>query len=199
MALDIYAVKQDYEDRIIKWGNAVFKDIYPCRIRAIDMRTMDDIAIRGLNYTGDENFDKQMREELIDCYLTINAMVEYYKDRVNVYLQVKDHSKIIFDTIREYLDAWIDAHESNHARQPPVDDLILLNNFSKAVYTVAKPALEFTPEDKIEANLRSMDLFYNPLVRQENTKKLPEEYHGHSKKLAALMMRNDRIQRTRRT
>lgn len=196
MGIDYYSVAKEYEDKIQLYGNSIFKDIYPCRVRAVDMRSTDDISMRGFNTTGDENYDRQMREELIDCYITVNHMVEYYRKSVNVYLQRPDHSKIIFDVVTNYLNAWMDAIRYSHIQMtPPTEDLILLNNFSRMIYPVAKPALEFNPGDGIDAALRKFDLFKDPNKRDANTVKLPDEYHGHTKQLAEIMMRQDRVPR----
>lgn len=199
MTIDYYGVAREFEDKIQFYGNSIFKDIYPCRVRAVDMRSTEDIAMRGFNTTGDERYDQQMREELIDCYITVNHMVEYYRKSVNVYLQVPDHSKIIFDVVTNYLNAWMDVIRYTHIDlTPPTDDLILLNNFSKMIYPVAKPALEFNPGDGIDAALRKFNLFKDPNKREANAVSLPDDYHGHTKQLAELMVRQDRISRISR-
>lgn len=127
------------EQRDTAWW--VIQKLYPIRVPSLEMQSPDYIKYFGTPDSGDENTNRQMREELVDVRIPISDMAEYYSQGVQVSIPDPKTTKEIYERIMDHLRAWKHAmDESIHPGTLPaiLDDLIKLDNFAAALFPHAK-------------------------------------------------------------
>lgn len=123
----------------------IFNKKYLCRVSNIQTRSIDHIALFGSPTCGDPARDRDMADQLIDRMLTINEMVEFFKQGITIRVANVRETKSIYEHITDHLNYWKrHLEESWHTRGAPIDDLILLDRFANVVYRHA--VYQFTTE-----------------------------------------------------
>jgi hypothetical protein len=103
----------------------------------------DYIAYFGMPDSGDEFTNRQMRDELINVYITIGKMAEYVADGVRVFVPNDATLKEIYERIIAHLTAVRERQKDNpHPLKVPLDDLIKLDRFASVLFPHAKPFFE---------------------------------------------------------
>lgn len=118
----------------------IFHEKFRCRIPLIHMHSLEYIEKFGLRVTltGNKKQDEIIKHELIETYLTINDMVEYYRKGVNIRVVKVEDTKLIYSYIVSHLLAWKQAMITMLNLDPPVEDLIALDELADLVYPHAK-------------------------------------------------------------
>lgn len=129
----------------------IFKRLF--LVRTPNLASLDEDYIRryGVPVTGIEDIDRQWADELVWRYLTINDMIEYYRKGVDIYVQDRKDTKIIYDLIYAHLESFSEfiGHSIN-ATNVPMDDLEDLAAFASLIYPYAKQQPSF---QKLRENL----------------------------------------------
>lgn len=113
--------------------------LYRVRIPYIHARSIEDIKMYGTNITGVPEIDKDYASEIITCMITVNQMVEYYKEGVPIRIPSQSDIKEIYDSISDHLYAWKDRlYAGINIFNAPIEDLILMDKFANAIYDHAK-------------------------------------------------------------
>lgn len=114
-------------------------------------RSFDDIRTFGVRVSGIKAIDDDAHNRWTTTMLTIDQMVEYYRQDVPIRICNYSDTKEIYGHISKHLQAWKTQLENGiNIGEAPIEDLILLDTFANTVYEHAK--YEFTT-DYIETAL----------------------------------------------
>lgn len=134
----------------------LFDYFYKVRIPYLQSRSIDDIRTYGVVLSGVPEIDNDIQNQWITVMLTINSMVEYYKQDVPIKVCLQSDIKEIYDSISEHITAWQSRLQRGiNIGGAPIDDLILMDKFASTIYEHAK--YHFTPEvlNSVTANYMS--------------------------------------------
>jgi len=127
-----------------------------CRMRYSDSMTIGQLRSRGIYTSGDPVEDKRMMNSQTNFYLSINDMVEYFRQGIVVSVLDRADTATIYEHISNHINAF--REEINKAftmDHIPLDDLVLLDQFASTVYEHAKH--EFTKDAAHSLIARRMD------------------------------------------
>ncbi len=142
----IYTKRLISDDPVINKGTPIWERLFNVRIQQKFLQTDSDLKLFGMISTGDQYYDNALHNQLVDVMLTINSMVEYYRKGITVRISKHEDTKIIFEIIKEYLEAWYYKLQNGiNVAAAPMDDLTLLDQFAASIYPHAK--LHFKIED----------------------------------------------------
>lgn len=124
---------------------ALFDTLYRVRIPTRLMQSIEEQRMFGMRATGDKVLDNALQNEITTTWISINQMVEYFKDGTQIGIVDHADTKRIFDAITTHLNYWL-GHFRNgvNFHDSPIDDLILLDKFAGTVYQHSK--FQFTTE-----------------------------------------------------
>lgn len=141
------------EQRDTSWY--LFHKKFRCRVSNIKTMSMDYVKTFGMPTVGDPVHDTQMANELVDRMLSINQMLEYHREGVDILVCKYSDTKEIYERISDHLSAWKRTLETSYStRGAPIEDLIELDKFANVVYKHAK--FQFTQEYVDSILARSM-------------------------------------------
>jgi hypothetical protein len=116
---------------------------YPCRVPYIQTLSIDQLMEDGLPTSGDIHHDHAMQWEPRLLSLPIHRMAELWSAGANISLLKRDDAPKIYEAIMAHLHAWKDhIQNAYHPRNPPYDDLLVLDQFANIVYEHAKFAYD---------------------------------------------------------
>lgn len=123
----------------------IFQHVFFCRIPELQSRSAEHIRYWGVPTTGNKDVDNELKKEMLDTFLPIAKMAEYFKDGVPLYIPKQEDVKFIYECVTYHLHTWRKQIEFGlNLGQAPIDDLILLDEFANSVYSHAK--YQFTRE-----------------------------------------------------
>lgn len=111
---------------------------YMCRVKLMDLRSVEHIRFFGTPTAGDEDYDREMRNEVVDRLFTIAEMACYFRDGISIWVRHKADTKKIYERITDHLIQWKAEMEKLNHRKIPVEDLLVLDEFAHKVYEHAK-------------------------------------------------------------
>lgn len=112
---------------------------YKCRFSYLQSRTVEDIKNTGVVITGIKEIDKDIDNQLITTYLTIEQMVNYFKEGVSIRLTSQSDIKIIYAAIDEYLESWKSQLTYGvNIGAAPFEYLMAMDRFANSIYEHAK-------------------------------------------------------------
>lgn len=118
---------------------ALWEYLYKVRIPYLQSRTIEDIREKGTVISGIASYDADIKNQMQTTYLSINQMVDYYKEGVPVRLCEKDDPKRIYEAVSEHIHAWkYQLQNGINIGDAPIEDLILMDKFASTVYEHAK-------------------------------------------------------------
>ena len=130
-----------YNDLVKK----IWEWLYMCTVPVLQSRSIEDIRANGFIMSGDKQLDKELMNDRLRRYMTINHMVEFFEKGVTIGVVHYNDTKEIYETVQSYLAVWYDRLKHGvNIREAPISDLLTLDKFATAVYPHAKPF--FTPE-----------------------------------------------------
>lgn len=117
----------------------IFHVKYFVKIPYIHTRSVDDIREFGMPSSGFREFDTGQENQMVDRYITINEMLEYFLKGVNIAITDYNKTKQIYDAISEYIAFWLaDIRKNFSTNHVPLEDLQDLDKFANVVYDKAK-------------------------------------------------------------
>lgn len=123
----------------------IWNKLFRCRVNAFKARSIEHVEHFGVPASGDPLYDQAMMQEEVQRMLTINQMVEFFRQGLTV--GVCDHKDTvkIYEHISAHLIEWKNKLEHGwHTRNAPIEDLILMDKFATAVHKHARH--QFTRE-----------------------------------------------------
>lgn len=128
----------------------IWERLWYCSFSRSLTTSEDYYKIFGRPSTGFKRFDKTSEDDVVSTMITIDTMVEYYKQGVTIAVMNYDDTRLIYECIQKHLMAWRDylKNSINMAGAPPIEDLIELDRFANAVYDKAKYLI---PKDQIDS------------------------------------------------
>lgn len=117
----------------------IFQQRYMVRVPWMQMRTIEDIRYFGTPVSGDSRSDRMMAEQENIAMLTINEMVELFKQGSKIGVVDGKDTERIYTQVSIYLEFWKDKiKRSINQSSVPVEDLLSMDQFAAALYNVAK-------------------------------------------------------------
>lgn len=131
----------------------LFKDLYKVSMRQKDVQTIEEQRVYGTISSGHKGLDEMMQNSYITRYLTINDMIELYREGISFRLTEGFDSKKIYEAVSEHTGRWREALQyTMNMGKAPVEDLILMEDFISTIYERAK--FEYVSKDKhIHSNM----------------------------------------------
>lgn len=118
---------------------AIFEKQYRVMVMQGNLHSIEYIREMGTLGSGDPNIDHNQQNTLVPIYITINTMVEYFRDSINLYMTPGDDSKNIYEAIVNHTSVWRAAlRDAFNIGSAPIEDLILMEQFAASVYENAK-------------------------------------------------------------
>ena len=117
----------------------IFEKYYWIKIQKLQVMTKEEARLYGNIITGDKKIDKNMDEQWITRQATINDMIDYYKNYVQIRIMYHSDSELIYGAIDRHLNAWIDQlNHSMNVGNAPLEDLLQMDRFAKEIYKHAR-------------------------------------------------------------
>jgi hypothetical protein len=136
---------------LARLGTPIWERLFLTSMVYKDTLTTEHIRQFGMPTVGDDSIDADMHNHMVDRYLTINQMVDYYKEGISVYIKIHTETKDIYDIISSYLLCWVQYLQNGiNIGGAPIDDLIALDRFASSVYD---HAVEHITDDFIHSHL----------------------------------------------
>jgi hypothetical protein len=137
--------REDQISPLEKTGRPIWNALFRASVAFKDTVSEDYVRLFGMPTVGDAGIDDQMKNSLIDTYLTINQMVEYFRLGILVRITVHAETKTIYQIISNYLLEWKERlNKGINIGGAPIEDLILLDRFASVVFEHA--VQHFTPD-----------------------------------------------------
>lgn len=125
------------EQRDTRWY--IWHKLFLCRVNAFKSRSIEDVEHFGVPFSGDPLYDQAMMQEDRQRMLTIDQMVEFFRQGIVVGVVKPSDTKVIYEHITDHLNAWLKKLENGwHIGDAPIDDLILMDKFANAVHKHAR-------------------------------------------------------------
>lgn len=126
---------------------AIFEKRYRVSVRQRDAISIEEQRAMGVTRTGDRKLDEMLDNSYQYVFLTIDDMVEMFRNGVEMTLTNSEDSKKIFEAISNHTGFWrSELKFSYNMGDAPVEDLILMEKFASAVYVHARFEFEKRPE-----------------------------------------------------
>lgn len=123
---------------IEKLGKPIWENLYNARIRYKDTLSVEHIKQFGMPTVGDTTLDKDMHIQPLNVCITINDMVEYFREGVGFTLANNIDAETIYNIINNYLLAWKDQVDKGiNIGDAPYKDLMLMDSFATALFPQA--------------------------------------------------------------
>lgn len=108
---------------------------YKVRVPYISTISADDLEQFGMYTSGDKHHDHAMQWEPKLCELPIHRIAELYGQGANISLVNREDTANMYKAITLHLSAWRNyLHDTYHPVDPPVDDLLLLDQLAAKLY-----------------------------------------------------------------
>jgi len=125
------------EERDTRWP--IWHKKFLCRVNAFKSRSLEHVEHFGVPVSGDPLYDQAMMQEDIQRMLSIDEMVEFFRQGLVVGVLKEKETKAIYEHITDHLEAWKKKIENGwHVREAPIEDLILMDKFAHAVHKHAR-------------------------------------------------------------
>lgn len=126
---------------------AIFEKTYRVSVKQRDVRSIEEQRANGVLRTGDKRLDTMLDESQQIVYITINDMVELFRNGVDFFLTNEADSKKIFEAVTAHTGEWrSELKYAYNMGDAPVEDLILMEKFVASVYVHARFEFEKRPD-----------------------------------------------------
>jgi len=117
----------------------IWVDLYRVLVPAGRVRSVESQLGRPDLLTGDRRIDDMQVKALTPIYVTIDDMVEYFREGTEVRLTNDLDAVKIFDALMDHVGCWKSALQTVlNVGDAPVEDLILMEEFAVSIYDIAK-------------------------------------------------------------
>ena len=119
-------------DKLIR---EIFEGTWGISVKVRDLRTEKELALEPDSMYGVPQHVQEAANETIVTYVTINAMVELWKNRRNFTINRPGDVKPIYEIINNYINSYLQmSKDSVNNGKVPIDDLILLDELAHYLY-----------------------------------------------------------------
>lgn len=124
--------------------------IYPCTIPYICTLNKDEVAEFGMRSTRIPELDKSLDMHATRVWLTIDAMIEIYKQYYPIRITDLATAKTVYETIISYTEQWraFLSSPSLNRRKAPLEDLILMEEFASRLRPTAADGAPLAPVER---------------------------------------------------
>jgi hypothetical protein len=130
---------EDPYEAIDRYGSPIWDNIYQVRMRAVDRLSTTDLQKFGIPTTFDPQLDRQLQNEIITIYLTIDAVFEHYRGHRHVVFAHNKDSESVYDIVNNYLRAWDTVmRDGVNVGGAPIKDLLELDEFAHKLFIQAR-------------------------------------------------------------
>ncbi len=142
----------------------IWEYYFKVRFSMLEARSIDHIKLLGVNISGNKDVDNDAYNELTVTYMTIDKMVDYFKQGVTIRVVNYDDTKTIYEYITLHLSAWKQQlYHGVNIGNAPVEDLLAMDYFASAIYEHAKYTLVESLPDSIAIRYASSLQSINPM------------------------------------
>ena len=130
----------------------IWEKLYLVSIPEIHATSEAFVRQYGTPITMDRNVDRALSNQWFTRYMTINDMIELWREGSHVKILSESDIKAIYDTLATHLEGWKHQLERGiNIGGAPLDDLIAMDDFANAVYKHARHHLTQAIVDSIFA------------------------------------------------
>lgn len=163
-----------FEDRV-DTTNAIWEKLYLVTVPEIHATSEAFVRQYGTPITMDRQVDRTLSNQWFTRYMTINDMVDLWREGSHVRIHSEKDIKDIYDTLAAHLEGWKHQLERGiNIGGAPLDDLIAMDDFANAVYKHARHHLTQDIVDSIfakhlsaSAGVTPGNFFARPVVPTE--------------------------------
>lgn len=138
----------------------IWDDLYRVVMHAGDMRSIEEKLARPDLMSGDRGIDKAQQNALAPCYISINDMVEFYKDGVQFQISGPEDALKILKAVMDHTGTWREATQTTlNLYDAPMDDLIAMEEFAASIYDIAKYKIHEGSQEQAMLNRASANTF----------------------------------------
>lgn len=117
----------------------IFEHHYKVKVPTLMSRSIQDLQVNGVILSGNRDFDKGIENELSLKWMTIDQMVEHFKQGCPVYITLYKDTKNIYEVIHLHLQTWAEyLNKGVNIGDAPIDDLMQLDAFAESIFEYAK-------------------------------------------------------------
>jgi hypothetical protein len=118
----------------------IFHREFQCKMSVIDGMTMADLEKFGMRSSGIQDLDHYTANEMVTRLLPIADMATFYQSGARILICNPVDTKEIYERISAHLSAWKTHIDNSPIIQgdPPLDDLLLLDEFAHSIYVHAR-------------------------------------------------------------
>lgn len=145
----------------------------PVKMSIIQGMSEEEVRTFGLRVSGDEDWNKNAPNEMVHREMTVNEMIEKWKEGAEIYIIERKDTIRIYEWITAHLRMWMDFLKwEGNVHVAPFDDLMLMDRFCTMVHGYAR--FEFEAKETASSfmnAIRSQNRI--SLSRDKAAKKLP--------------------------
>lgn len=163
----------------------IFHKSYLVRVKNIDTLDKEYIQQRGLPYTGDHVLDSTFANEIIDKYVTIAQMAEWFSQGITIRIKNESDMIEIYQVIYKHLQSFQQALDSSYnISSVPVEDLKKLSNFASTIFPHIGNTDFIKEETKLPEFYSSysaidMSKIFRPIPKSQEKKQEQERINNH--------------------
>lgn len=117
----------------------IWEYYYLVRVPELAATSVDYLKTYGTYITGDKGIDQALSNQWMTRQMTINNMIDLYRDGVQIKIVKESDVKEIYETIALHLEGWRSQLERGiNIGDAPIEDLIAMDDFASAVYEFAR-------------------------------------------------------------
>ncbi len=126
-------------DPVELYGRQIWTSLFLTSVPLKDTMSPAYKKLFGMPTVGDPVIDKEMADQPLVTYITIDKMIEYFKKGVVVSVINHADTLIIYEIVDKYLQGWSNRlRDGINVGGAPMDDLRDLDNFAAVVYPYAQ-------------------------------------------------------------
>lgn len=145
----------------------------PVKMSIIQGMSEEEVRTFGLRVSGDEEWNKIAPNEMVHREMTVNEMIEKWKEGAEIYIIDRKDTIRIYEWIHAHLKMWMDYLKwEGNVHVAPFDDLMLMDQFCNKIHEYAR--FEFKAKETTSSfmdAIRSQNRI--ALSRERAAKKLP--------------------------
>lgn len=173
----------------------IWEKLYLVSIPEIYATSETFVRMYGTPVTLDRGIDAALSNQWFTRYMTIDNMVDLWREGAHIKIHQEDDIKEIYDLLADHLEGWKSQLERGiNIGGAPIHDLIAMDDFANTIYKFARHHLTQDIVDSIFArNLSSVigvspGAFFErkPTPAETDSDKLQKEIEGNLPKRAAL-------------
>lgn len=141
----------------------IWEYYYLVRVPELAATSVEYLKTYGSYITGDKGVDQALTNQWMTRQMTINQMIDLYREGVQIKIVKESDVKEIYETIALHLEGWRSQLERGiNIGDAPIEDLIAMDDFASAVYEFARHHLTRDTVNSIMAQRMASTARLNP-------------------------------------